>query len=48
MRALKAVVSGVLLWAAVALGQTSETNFTFNVNQPIPDGNVLGLGWRPT
>jgi subtilisin-like proprotein convertase family protein len=40
---VKAAVGGLMLWTAVALGQTSETNFTFSVNQAIPDGNVLGM-----
>jgi subtilisin-like proprotein convertase family protein len=40
---VKAVAGGMMLWAGVALGQVSETNFTFSVNQAIPDGSVFGL-----
>lgn len=31
------------LWGLAATAQTSETNFTFAVNQAVPDGNAVGL-----
>ena len=40
---LVAVVCGTMLWAGAALAQTFETNFTFDVNTAVPDGNVNGL-----
>ena len=38
-----AVLAAGLFWAASAMAQSSETNFTFSVNQPIPDGNPNGM-----
>jgi subtilisin-like proprotein convertase family protein len=38
-----AAVCGTMVWAGVALAQTFETNFTFSVNAPVPDGTPLGL-----
>ena len=32
-----------MVWAGAAWAQTSETNFTFSVNQLVPDANVNGL-----
>jgi len=40
---LMAVVCGTMVWAGASLAQTFETNFTFEVNTPVPDGNVNGL-----
>jgi subtilisin-like proprotein convertase family protein len=38
-----AVVCGTMIWAGAALAQPFETNYTFNVNALVPDGNVNGL-----
>ena len=32
-----------MVWAGAAWAQTSETNFTFSVNQLVPDANINGL-----
>lgn len=37
------LISAAMVWAGVAMAQTSTTNFTFNVNQLVPDGSVSGL-----
>lgn len=38
-----AMAGAMLMWICTAFGQTSETNFTFSVNQAVPDGSPLGL-----
>ena len=40
---LLGITAGLIVWAAAARAQTSETNFTFSVNQTVPDANVNGL-----
>jgi len=40
---LMAMLAGVTLMCGVALGQSSDTTVTFNVNQAIPDGDANGL-----
>ena len=37
------MAAGLMLWVGLASVQASETNFTFAVNQAIPDANVNGL-----
>ena len=38
-----AMVCGTMVWAGAALAQPFDTNFTFDVNAGVPDGNVTGL-----
>ena len=40
---LLGITAGLLVWACTASAQTSETNYTFLVNQLVPDANVNGL-----
>jgi subtilisin-like proprotein convertase family protein len=40
---LLGITAGLMVWAGAAWAQTSETNFTFSVNQLVPDANVNGL-----
>jgi len=40
---LLGITTGLMVWAGAAWAQTSETNFTFSVNQLVPDANVNGL-----
>jgi subtilisin-like proprotein convertase family protein len=40
---LLGITAGLMVWAGAAWAQTSETNFTFSVNQLVPDVNVNGL-----
>ena len=40
---LLGITAGLMLWAGTAWAQTSETNFTFSVNQLVPDANRNGL-----
>jgi subtilisin-like proprotein convertase family protein len=40
---LLGITAGLMVWAAAAWAQTSETNFTFSVNQLVPDANINGL-----
>jgi subtilisin-like proprotein convertase family protein len=37
------ITAGMMVWAGAALAQTSETNFTFTVNQLVPDANRNGM-----
>jgi len=37
------ITAGLMVWAGAAWAQTSETNFTFSVNQLVPDANRNGL-----
>jgi subtilisin-like proprotein convertase family protein len=37
------ITAGLMVWAGAALAQTTETNFTFSVNQLVPDANNNGL-----
>jgi len=40
---LLGITAGMMVWAGAALAQTSETNFTFSVNQLVLDANGNGL-----
>lgn len=40
---LLGITAGLMVWAGTAWAQTSETNFTFAVNQLVPDANINGL-----
>jgi subtilisin-like proprotein convertase family protein len=40
---LLGITAGIMVWTCAALAQTSETNFTFSVNQLVPDANANGL-----
>ncbi len=40
---LLGITAGLMVWAGAAWAQTSETNFTFSVNQLVPDANRNGL-----
>ena len=40
---LLGITAGLMVWAGAALAQLSATNFTFSVNQWVPDANVNGL-----
>jgi subtilisin-like proprotein convertase family protein len=40
---IMALVAGTMLWAGTALAQPFNTNFTFSVNQVVPDNDVNGL-----
>ena len=37
------ITAGLMVWACAALAQTDNNNFTFTVNQLVPDANVNGL-----
>ena len=40
---IMAMVAGTMLWAGAAQAQPFNTNFTFSVNQVVPDNDVNGL-----
>ena len=40
---LLGITAGLMVWAGTAVAQTSETNFTFTVNQLVPDANKNGM-----
>jgi subtilisin-like proprotein convertase family protein len=40
---LLGITAGLMVWAGAAWAQTSETNFTFSVNQLVPDANRNGM-----
>lgn len=43
MNKILAALSGIMITGMAVLGQANTTNFTFDVNQSIPDGNPTGL-----
>ena len=40
---MTALVAGTMLWAGAAQAQSFTTNFSFNVNQMVPDNDANGL-----